>query len=124
MAYTRVNWKDAPGDKTTPLNAANLNQMDEGIAANASDISSLTTNFNNYKEDMSQMTVSGTLAAGATSIELAHSSITNDSIIDPYFFVDGETEPISYKTIKQETGKVTMTFDSRDAAITVGIVVR
>ena len=32
MAYKRVNWKDYP-DTTTPVNATNLNQMDEGIAA-------------------------------------------------------------------------------------------
>lgn len=30
MAYTRVNWEDAPSEKT-PLSAENLNVMDEGI---------------------------------------------------------------------------------------------
>ena len=32
MAYKKVGWKDYP-DTTTPVNATNLNQMDEGIAA-------------------------------------------------------------------------------------------
>ena len=31
MAYERVNWQDYPS-KATPLNAENLNKMDEGIA--------------------------------------------------------------------------------------------
>lgn len=31
MAYKRVNWQDYPS-KATPLNAENLNKMDEGIA--------------------------------------------------------------------------------------------
>lgn len=31
MTYTRVNWQDSP-DTTTPIDAANLNVMDEGIA--------------------------------------------------------------------------------------------
>lgn len=35
MPYTRVNWKDGSGNAggDTPLDAANLNQMDAGIAA-------------------------------------------------------------------------------------------
>lgn len=32
MAYTRVNWSDAP-DTSTPISADNLNQMDAGIAS-------------------------------------------------------------------------------------------
>lgn len=34
MSYSRVNWKDFP-DTSTPVDAANLNQMDIGIAAAA-----------------------------------------------------------------------------------------
>ena len=34
MAYEKVGWKDYP-DKTTPINAQNLNHMDDQIAANA-----------------------------------------------------------------------------------------
>lgn len=32
MAYTKVNWQDLPSTQT-PLNATNLNHMDDGIAA-------------------------------------------------------------------------------------------
>lgn len=34
MAYEKIGWKDYP-DKTTPINAQNLNHMDDQIAANA-----------------------------------------------------------------------------------------
>lgn len=33
MAYTRVNWEDLPSTDT-PINATNLNKMDEGIKTN------------------------------------------------------------------------------------------
>lgn len=55
MAYTRVNWKDAPGDKTTPLNAANLNKMDEGISQNSSDITALNTRAGNIEDNVSEL---------------------------------------------------------------------
>ena len=41
MAYTRVNWEDLPSTDT-PINAANLNKMDEGIKDLENDIT------NNY----------------------------------------------------------------------------
>ena len=34
MAYTRVNWEDLPSTDT-PINATNLNKMDEGIYDNS-----------------------------------------------------------------------------------------
>lgn len=34
MAYTRVNWEDLPSTET-PINAENLNKMDEGIYDNS-----------------------------------------------------------------------------------------
>ena len=34
MAYTRVNWEDLPSTDT-PINATNLNKMDEGIYNNS-----------------------------------------------------------------------------------------
>ena len=49
MSYTRINWENAPSTNT-PVNATNLNKMDEGIynvdqevAANSSNISILQT---------------------------------------------------------------------------------
>lgn len=39
--YTKINWKDGTDQKTTPLSAANLNHMDNQIAANAQGIEEL-----------------------------------------------------------------------------------
>ena len=38
--YQRVNWEDLP-EKTTPINAENLNKMDEGIAGLYHDLESI-----------------------------------------------------------------------------------
>lgn len=43
-AYNRVNWKESP-DKSTPINATNLNNMDRGIFNNASDINEMRTDL-------------------------------------------------------------------------------
>lgn len=58
MAYTRVNWEDLPSTNT-PINATNLNKMDEGIyesqgtilfdgSINELGTYNLTDNVNNY----------------------------------------------------------------------------
>lgn len=51
MAYTRVNWEDAPSEKT-PISAENLNAMDKGIAdldseklSTGGDVSNTTVKF-------------------------------------------------------------------------------
>lgn len=55
--YERVNWQDAP-DKTTPLSAANLNNMDNGIAALYYDVGILEQLINQQSiQNASQMTV-------------------------------------------------------------------
>src|SRR5690606_31278638 len=40
MAYTRINWQDGPSGGT-PLSAANLNHMDQGIADAHADLDAL-----------------------------------------------------------------------------------
>ena len=46
--YTRVNWEDLPSTNT-PINATNLNKMDEGIKDLENDITNLENNItNNY----------------------------------------------------------------------------
>ena len=42
MAYTRVNWEDLPSTDT-PINAENLNKMDEGIYNNSSNVGNLSS---------------------------------------------------------------------------------
>lgn len=38
--YSRINWEDLP-ERTTPINAENLNKMDAGIAGLYSDLESV-----------------------------------------------------------------------------------
>lgn len=62
-----------------------------------------------------------TLSAGQTSVTITDSRIKEDSIIDPYFFATGASEPISYETIAVSNGSCTMTFEARDTNLLVGI---
>lgn len=57
MAYTRINWENLPSTNT-PVNATNLNIMDAGIANldtnkldKAVNVTTASTNLNNYKSD-------------------------------------------------------------------------
>lgn len=61
MSYTRINWENAPSTNT-PVNATNLNKMDEGIynvdqevAANSSNISTLQTNVSANSNDITSL---------------------------------------------------------------------
>lgn len=64
--------------------------------------------------------VTGTLAAGATSITLSDASITTDSWIIPFASVWG----IMPLTAVVATGSVTMTFEAQAENMTVGVVVK
>ena len=44
MAYNKINWEDAPST-ATPLDAENLNRMDDGIYSNSVDIAVIGTNI-------------------------------------------------------------------------------
>lgn len=46
MAYTKTNWEDAPST-ATPLNAANLNHIEEGIFNNSNDITDINKSLLN-----------------------------------------------------------------------------
>lgn len=46
MAYKKIGWKDYP-NKTTPVNAKNLDHMEEGILENSNAIDELNTNLSN-----------------------------------------------------------------------------
>lgn len=61
--------------------------------------------------------VSGTLAAGATSITLSDESITTSSTIDVYV----DTWGINPDTVTVSTGSVTLTFEAQQAALGVKI---
>ena len=63
MAYEKVGWKDYP-DKTTPINAENLNKMEEGIANNDKNIGDMSK-----VSDKADGTLAGIAAAQAEEIE-------------------------------------------------------
>lgn len=44
MAYTKTTWQDLP-NTTTPVNAANLNKIEQGIYDNSEDIVTVNTNI-------------------------------------------------------------------------------
>lgn len=65
MSYKRVNWEDSPST-ATPLNAKNLNIMDEGI-------SNLETEVNSKLADET---------GSVTAMHIAYNSIFNNRIVD------------------------------------------
>ena len=54
MAYKKVGWKDYP-DTTTPVNATNLNQMDEGIAAVDQELTTQKENATDMQDMIDQL---------------------------------------------------------------------
>lgn len=55
VSYNRVNWKDADVSKTTPVNAANLNQMDEGIASLINQINANENNIDDLSDKLTKL---------------------------------------------------------------------
>ena len=110
MSYNRVNWKDATDEKTTPINAANLNIMDKGIKDNdtaitnlggtvgAMALSNIITEFTVDKDDW----VASVADANYPKENVVTSSLYSSSFIPVYidmipadgtaFFSDAETE--------------------------------
>ena len=54
MAYKKVGWKDYP-DTTTPVNATNLNQMDEGLAAVDQELTTQKENATDMQDTIDQL---------------------------------------------------------------------
>lgn len=67
--------------------------------------------------------VQGTLQSGQTTLTLTDSRITVNSIIEPFYWVDGNvaTEPLTYNTITVNNGSVVFEFEEMDSNLTVGI---
>lgn len=67
--------------------------------------------------------IQGTLPSGDTTLTLTDSRITVNSIIEPFYWVDGNvaSEPLTYSTITVNNGSVVFEFESMDSNLTVGI---
>lgn len=66
--YIKTVWKDAPGHKTTPMNADNLNHMENGIADAHTDIAAVAAAVDDKADKTDIATAeSGTTASRAIS---------------------------------------------------------
>lgn len=65
----------------------------------------------------------GTLQSGQTTLTITDSRITTNSIIEPFYWVDGgvATEPLTYNTITVNNGNVVFEFDTMDNNLNIGI---
>ena len=54
MAYTKINWENAPSKKT-PINDTNLNHMDNGIANNDAEITELKNKISTLEGKVSDI---------------------------------------------------------------------
>ena len=54
MAYSKINWKDYP-EESTPLNALNLNKMDEQIKANADNLEGVAEDLTDINADLTEI---------------------------------------------------------------------
>lgn len=70
MAYTKINWENAPSKKT-PINDTNLNHMDDGIAANDAAITDLKTRVTQLE------TSSGTASTDITQLKSKVDTLEN-----------------------------------------------
>lgn len=118
-----------PGAIQTAQNALKLGGQLPEYYGKASDVQTATNTANaagllaNQLNSNLTSLVQGVLTVGATSVTITDSRIRVDSIIEPFYFVEGglASEPITYDTISVSNGSVTMTFGARETALTVGI---
>lgn len=68
MAYEKIEWENSPSTKT-PLNATNLNHMDDGISNNDSAIAAL---------QQALVTLQQTLQTLQTTIQTLQNTLDND----------------------------------------------
>lgn len=128
--YSRVNWAAYPS-KTTPMSAANLNVMDKGIddldnAVNAleTSVSNITKDVSNISTQVTQLTdsqptvLSGTLAAGETSISFTSEAITTDATFDFYTSIYG-VSPVTAPIVTD--GSITLEFDAQETDMNVKV---
>lgn len=73
-----------------------------------------------YVDSLQPTMIIGTLAAGATSLELTSTAITTDSTFD--FYTD--TIGVAPTNAVVATGKITLTFEAQTAAVSVKVEVR
>lgn len=78
VSYNRINWKDGNVEKTTPINAENLNKMDKGLL-------DLATVANNLIDDTDALNSDLTLLSGRlpSAIEINYTDSTTEDLNHP-----------------------------------------
>lgn len=87
------------------------------ITLNAADVGATTQA---YVDSLQPVVVTGTLAAGSTSIELSNTAITTEKTFD--FYTD--TFGINPKSVEVIAGKITLTFDELESNLGVKVEVK
>ena len=118
MSYTPIGWKDYP-DKTTPVNAENLNHMDEGILNNNEAITELRESVSEQSKSTEKRLkiYTGTLPAGSAMLQVSNSNITEDSILSFYTSIYG----VSPTAVSVSNNTLTLTFKTQSVDMKVGV---
>ena len=72
MAYTKTIWEDLPSTNT-PINATNLNKIENGIETNSNNITTNTTNITN----LTPVTLYNNTSGTSDNITLTNDSFSN-----------------------------------------------
>lgn len=98
----------------------NLKKPDLDDFYNVGDFNDNADIIDNALKSATGVTLTGTLVAGATTLELTDASITTNSTIDPYT----SDYKVVATDITVEAGKITMTFDAQAENVDVKVIVR
>lgn len=87
------------------------------VTTGSSGVTSVTDQRNIASAEDFGNKVTGTLASGSTSITLAHSKITTNSMLSFYTSIYG----VSPNSVSVSNGSVTLTFDTQDTNMVVAV---
>lgn len=101
MAYTKTTWQDLP-NTTTPINATNLNKIENGIEAIDNDVSTINNNIstiNNNIGDLTDLETSDTSSIVNSINELKSAEVySTNEVKTNSIWIDGK--PIYRKVIQ------------------------
>lgn len=115
MAYTRVNWENLPSTNT-PLNATNLNKMDEGIKDLDDGQIDLQTQINNLPKKVKQQwgrSMSFTMQVGQHALVMLNQT---DCLM---IWVAGLTESPYMSVVRVYGNEAQANFDASTNTVTI-----
>lgn len=96
MSYTKINWQDLPST-TTPINATNLNHMDDGIEEAV-----------NNRLPLSGGTITGTTTFNAALFTKGSVEICNSTPFIDFHFNNNLTPDYTSRIVESASGKLEM----------------